>query len=798
MQNLTLSCQGSPGRFSWQAILPFLVLLAGLSSFQSAWAQTALFYDESVSFNQQPTGSTSTSVSYAGAVYPGDAPYTTYVQLGNISTSPAVPNPNLGTYDINNPRTSQLVFTGASIVGDVSTGKNNTVIGTINQARVLYRVYLNGTVILPNYTALTLLNTGVFATGGQLYNINTSVDILGNLLSGGTYTFDVQYQLDVKNSSTGKITTYTDPSASYQANFTVTAPAVTPNGGTTTWISNSSTAAGVDWLNAANWNNGVPTRFANAIIPDKTIDTSTPLLSDPNATYEVRTLTLQGLANSSRALLRIGQSTTGGSPIGANLRVYGDLNAFAGGILASVSGTNGSPNPLTNSTLVLARNDGGAQAVRGSKLSIVDIRIEGRGLKAIVATELAAPNTFSFVPDTNGPGAIARTAGDNATRDANGIPNDNSPDSAFPINTTQSASVNLKSSGFLQGETNSSFIQGILIADRSLESGKVQIFGNIGIDITPDRNIPAPNVVITRTVGDPLRGPTTTNGPAGPSAPGSPQPIKRQYGISGDVNNNTTSTIVFHYLNSTDELNGIPESQLTIFKTANNSPPFFLVGRTDTVDLVNHTVTRVAYSGSLNTLTLGDQLNPLPVQLIAFNATRSGVTTLVTWSTATEQANKGFEVQVSTDGTAFRTLGFVSSETPNSLQVKSYKYVDTENGKFGTRYYRLHQIDLDGKASYSPVRAVNFDGSAGQAGLAAYPNPFTDKLDFNLDATVVGNGVAYMQLLDMMGRVVREQSLAVQNASLTMESLGDLRAGLYMARITLPDGSAQTVRIQKQ
>ncbi|AMR28429.1 hypothetical protein A0257_15905 [Hymenobacter psoromatis] len=163
-----------------------------------------------------------------------------------------------------------------------------------------------------------------------------------------------------------------------------------------------------------------------------------------------------------------------------------------------------------------------------------------------------------------------------------------------------------------------------------------------------------------------------------------------------------------------------------------------------------------------------------------------------------ETGSKGFEVQVSTDGTTFRTLGFISSETPNSLQARSYKYVDTESGKFGTRYYRLHQIDLDGKDSYSPVRAVNFDGTANSTALTAYPSPFTDKIDFSINAATVGNGVARVQLLDMTGRVVREQNISVQNASITLESLSDLRTGLYVARITLPDGSAQTVRIQKQ
>ena len=257
---------------------------------------------------------------------------------------------------------------------------------------------------------------------------------------------------------------------------------------------------------------------------------------------------------------------------------------------------------------------------------------------------------------------------------------------------------------------------------------------------------------------------------------------------------------MFHYLNSTDELNGNPEQNLTIFKTGNNGPPYELIGRTGAVNLVNHTVTRLAYDGSLNTLTLGDEFNPLPVVLTSFNATRSGANALITWATATETNSKGFEVQVSTDGSSFRTLGFVSSETPNSVQRQSYKYTDTENGKFGTRYYRLHQVDLDGKDSYSPVRAVGFDGAAtGAVALAAYPNPFldTDKVTLNFGSDVA-NGVAQVQLIDMVGRTVRQQSLNIVNSSLDLGDLSNLHTGMYLARITLADGSSQSVRLQKK
>ncbi|TDN38999.1 hypothetical protein A8B98_21100 [Hymenobacter sp. UV11] len=156
-------------------------------------------------------------------------------------------------------------------------------------------------------------------------------------------------------------------------------------------------------------------------------------------------------------------------------------------------------------------------------------------------------------------------------------------------------------------------------------------------------------------------------------------------------------------------------------------------------------------------------------------------------------------MQVSTDGTSFRKLAFLASQNPNSAQKLQYTYTDAEAGKTGTRYYRLRQLDITGEESFSPVRAVNFDGATATSALAAYPNPFADKVAFNLDATTIGaNGSAHVQLLDMTGRIVREQNLTVQNASLTLDNLSDLRSGLYMARITLPNGSAKTLRVQKQ
>lgn len=339
------------------------------------------------------------------------------------------------------------------------------------------------------------------------------------------------------------------------------------------------------------------------------------------------------------------------------------------------------------------------------------------------------------------------------------------------------------------------YIKGVARVSRNLDAsnGNSSDFGNIGLEMKANHSVTS-GIIIFRVVGDALTGPTGSTA----------VPIKRQYQIQGDDNSYSTayassaSDITFHYLASADELNGIMESNLTMFVTTTGGTPYTPIG--GTLDINKHTVTRTGLpSLAAYTLTLGDKTNPLPVSLTAFTATRSNQNVLLAWATATEQNNAGFEVQVSTNGTTFHKLAFIASQSPNSSQKLAYTYTDAEAGKSGTRYYRLRQLDITGGESFSPVRAVAFDGAAVAVALSAYPNPFGDKVDFNLDASTLGtNGVAQVQLLDMTGRIVREQSLTVQNASLTLDNLSDLRSGLYVARIMLPNGVTKTIRIQKQ
>ncbi|WP_216679472.1 T9SS type A sorting domain-containing protein [Hymenobacter siberiensis] len=774
MQTLTFTQKLLRQRGFLSSLIPLFALFIGLGSTQLAMAQAA--YDtDYVTINATPIA---------------PAPSTTTTYAGNANGNP----PLFQGADLGGGAQFDQA-TGASTLMLTAAEANLLLVGprtSVPSSRVLYRVYLLGTSVgaKPAYTSVDLAQTSPTNNNSPVsYGISSlTVDLLRqpSVLGGGTYIVEVKFESTVNrsNTATPPVVTpsvITDDNGSgdgFQASFSVISPAVTPPGGTTTWISTSST----DWTLASNWSNGVPTPLADATLPAKTTgsnNTVTPVLdlTTPNL-YEVRTLNMLGVTNGTRALLRIG-NTTGGPSGGATLNVYGDLNVYGAGILAASNGSPGVASPVDNSTIILA---GGNQAIRGV-LNITDLKIAGTGIKYIINT-VNSDNTLVFAP---GVGAIMQTAFEST--DANG-------QSTFLLNTTQTSSLQLNGaivseSGPTSSETNTAYVQGITIAQRSQPTaGQQETYGNIGLDITSNNPISS-LMTITRTVGQPLNSPTF---------PGrTPNPIKRQYGVSGDVNNSpNVSTIVFHYLNSTDELNGnLDETDLAIFKATNNGPPYTFIGGTPNPGL--HTITKSGV-GAINTITLGSKSNPLPVRLTAFDAKRIGNDALVTWQTATEENSKGYEVQVSTNGTEYRTLASVPSASPNTMQVTNYSYVDKAANKTGKRYYRLHQLDLDGKDAFFAPTVVSFDGKAPASNFVAYPNPINNGNEFHVALQSAATGTAKLLVTDMTGRTLQQQNVVLTGGltDASVAGMGDLKAGMYLVKITLPSGEVKNLKVVKQ
>jgi Concanavalin A-like lectin/glucanases superfamily/Secretion system C-terminal sorting domain len=148
----------------------------------------------------------------------------------------------------------------------------------------------------------------------------------------------------------------------------------------------------------------------------------------------------------------------------------------------------------------------------------------------------------------------------------------------------------------------------------------------------------------------------------------------------------------------------------------------------------------VTGTSSSVTYAIGMGTSTLPVELTSFTAAPKGSLVNLSWNTATEVNNAGFEVQRKFVGGlraidhAWHVLGFVEG-AGTSNAPKEYAYVD-RNLQPGTYEYRLRQIDRDGKSEYSStVEVGDFGGPVTCALSQNYPNPFNP-------ATVISYQVA--------------------------------------------------------
>jgi hypothetical protein len=146
----------------------------------------------------------------------------------------------------------------------------------------------------------------------------------------------------------------------------------------------------------------------------------------------------------------------------------------------------------------------------------------------------------------------------------------------------------------------------------------------------------------------------------------------------------------------------------------------------------------------------------LPVELANFEASETGSGVQLTWKTASETDNAGFEVQRRTEQqSAWKQVGDVKPKTSggSTTETKSYRYSDTELPYNADRLeYRLRQVDTDGSAHLSKVVTVQ-RGTSELKLLAPSPNPARGQVTFQY--AVPEKRAVTIQLYDVLGRQVK-------------------------------------------
>jgi uncharacterized repeat protein (TIGR01451 family) len=187
---------------------------------------------------------------------------------------------------------------------------------------------------------------------------------------------------------------------------------------------------------------------------------------------------------------------------------------------------------------------------------------------------------------------------------------------------------------------------------------------------------------------------------------------------------------------------------------------------------------------------------PLPITLVSFAVSLPETNEAkISWSTSMEISCKEFYVERSEDGVLFNTVATVaghgSTATQNSYAVSD----DIAAVNSSVVYYRLAQVDVDGKINYSKVIAVKLKGASDK--LSVSPNPFSSSINVSLswDKTEVATAKIY----NMQGAIVATKSIQLNKGSnyVSIDELSGLPSGNYLVQINSSNGS-MVKKITKQ
>jgi hypothetical protein len=187
------------------------------------------------------------------------------------------------------------------------------------------------------------------------------------------------------------------------------------------------------------------------------------------------------------------------------------------------------------------------------------------------------------------------------------------------------------------------------------------------------------------------------------------------------------------------------------------------------------------------------QSTALPVVLVQFLATRNDDGSVkVSWATSQEQNSSHYDVERSSDQSAWTALGTVKAKGYSSTTT-NYTFTD-KSPLDGTGYYRLKMVDLDAKFTHSKTVSVTADKNS--VPLVIYNNPFTDQIRLKVNVSRLQNLV--LTVSDMLGRTYINQSYQAQpgdNFVNLQPNAGG--SGMYILRIQ-GDSYDQMVKLEKQ
>lgn len=176
---------------------------------------------------------------------------------------------------------------------------------------------------------------------------------------------------------------------------------------------------------------------------------------------------------------------------------------------------------------------------------------------------------------------------------------------------------------------------------------------------------------------------------------------------------------------------------------------------------------------------------PLPVDFLNITAAQKGGAVAINWSTASENNNSYFDVEKSIDGSNFTTINSVKG-AGNSSTIKNYGSYDAKPVA-GYNYYRIRQVDFDGKFKFSDVVKVKI--SFDKTGVSVLTNPFVNNI--TVDFVSPANQRLNVKLTDISGKLIATEFWNISKGSsrVIYSKVSNLKSGMYIFIVTDNDGA---------
>lgn len=190
---------------------------------------------------------------------------------------------------------------------------------------------------------------------------------------------------------------------------------------------------------------------------------------------------------------------------------------------------------------------------------------------------------------------------------------------------------------------------------------------------------------------------------------------------------------------------------------------------------------------------IGMSSSPLPVTLLNFRGNRINGINRLRWTTTTEANNTGFRVQRSTDGALFSSIGFVASLAQNGNSNYDLNYSFNDAAANGKQYYRLQQVDMDGRMNYSPIVVLSSDNAKAVSLTLVYPDPVHDRLNLVIESPM--QTVIQLVLTDLNGKLFKIETVNLEAGKTTrVLNLQSLTSGNYYIKLVNAKGGTEDVK----